>query len=81
MQVLVRHLASDLREHVVGVATDQSDRANHDNKDYGEHHGVFRYVLPALLRPKLADCLNHFCPQSTTHQAARHLSEQLFAVV
>src|SRR5712692_4976041 len=59
---LVRHLASDLRKHVVGVAADQSDRANHDHQDYREHHRVFGDVLTALFSPKVTDCLDHCLP-------------------
>ena len=59
---LVRHLASDLRKHVIGVSANQSDRANDDYQDYREHHRVLGDVLTALLSPKLTDGFNHCMP-------------------
>ena len=59
---LVRHLASDLRKHVVGAAANQSDRSNHDHQNYRKHHRVFGDVLTAFLSPKLMDCLDHCLP-------------------
>ena len=59
---LLHHGASDLRKHVVGVAANQSDRANHDHQDYREHHRVFGDVLTVLFSPKLTDCLDHCLP-------------------
>jgi len=59
---LVRHLASDLRKHVVGVTADQSDGANHDHQNYRQHHCVFSDVLTTFLSPKLMDCFNHCFP-------------------
>jgi hypothetical protein len=56
------HLASDLRKHVVGVAANQSDRANHDYQDYCEHHRVLGDVLTTLFNPKFTDCLDHRLP-------------------
>ncbi len=70
---LVRHLAGDLRKHVVRIGANQFDRANHDHQDYCKHHRVFGDVLTALFSPKLTDCFDHTCfdhcsPQSTTAQ-------------
>jgi len=59
---LIRHAALDLRKHIVGVAANQSDRANHDHQDYREHHRVFGDVLTALFSTKLTDCFDHCLP-------------------
>ena len=62
VQLLRCHAALDLRKYVVGVAANQSDRANHDQQDYGKHHRVFGDVLTALFSPKLTDCFDHCLP-------------------
>lgn len=62
---LLVHLASDLRKHVIGAAANQPDGANHNHQDYRQHDGIFGDVLTALFSPKLLNCFNHSCPQST----------------
>ena len=74
-------LASDLRKYVVGVAADQSDRANHDHQDYREHHRVFGDVLTALLSPKLTDGFNHIAPLIGHSTSFRYTQKPKFAVV
>jgi hypothetical protein len=67
---LLSHLAADLREDVIGVATDQAHRANDDDEDHGKHDGIFRHVLPILPHPKIANCVYHsFAPirRASTH--------------
>src|SRR6266404_8691204 len=67
------HLASDLRKHVVGVAADQFDRANHDYQDYREHHRVLGDVLTTVLGPKLTDGFNHLYAPNRRHAQASFL--------
>jgi len=52
---LLRHLARDLREHVVGIAADQSDCANDNHQDHCQHHRIFGDILTLILTPKLTD--------------------------
>ena len=78
--LLLRHLAADLREHVIGVAADQSYRSDHNDQNYCEHHRVFGDVLATLFLPKLTHCFNHFSPNSTTGPAGTPLPKR-FAVV
>jgi hypothetical protein len=47
--------ATDGREYVVGVATYQADCSYRNCQDHCEHHGVFRNVLPLIVRPKLLE--------------------------
>src|ERR1700745_4299461 len=42
------------REHRIGVASNHSDRANHDHEDHREHHGVFGDVLSLVIGPETA---------------------------
>src|SRR6202047_704282 len=49
---LLGDLAGYRREHVVRVAPDQTDGADHNHQDHGEHHSVFRDVLPFLIAPQ-----------------------------
>lgn len=65
MQLLRTHLASNLREHVVGVAADQANGANHDHQNYREHDRVFGDVLATFIGPKLMNCFNHFFAPSS----------------
>ena len=74
---LVRHLTSDLRKYVVGVAADQPDRADHDDQDYSKHHRVLGDVLTALFSPKLMDISYHCLPPigdapKLTDSSSRH---------
>lgn len=48
---LVRQLALDLREHVIGVAADQPDGTNDDHQNYRQHYRVLSNVLPVILVP------------------------------
>ena len=45
--------ATDLRKYVIRIRPDQANRAHDNNKNYRQHHGVFRYVLTAIVIPKL----------------------------
>src|ERR1700694_1672409 len=49
---LLADLAGYRREHVVRVAPDQTDGADHNHQYHGEHHSVFRDVLPFLIAPQ-----------------------------
>jgi hypothetical protein len=46
--------AADLREDVVGVGADQTDRAHDDDEDHGQHDRVFGDVLTFFVGPKPA---------------------------
>jgi hypothetical protein len=48
---LLRHLARNLRKHVIGIAADQPDRTDHNDKDHRQHHCIFGDVLPLLFAP------------------------------
>src|ERR1019366_2868858 len=56
---LLLHVAGYRRERVVGVAADQTDGADHDHQNYGEHHGVFRDVLPFFIAPQEFSQIGH----------------------
>jgi hypothetical protein len=70
--LLLRHLAADLREHVIGVAADQSYRSDHNNQNDCEHHRVFGDVLATLFLPKLTHCFNHFSPNPINDRPRRY---------
>ncbi len=57
---LVGNLALYLREHVIGIAADQTHGPDDDHQDHGQHHRVFGYVLPLLFRPQLTDHRYHY---------------------
>ena len=38
-------------EYVIGIRTDQANRANHDHKNDSQHHCIFRDVLTFLIVP------------------------------
>jgi hypothetical protein len=45
--------AADLREHTVGIRTDETDRAHDNDENYRQHDRVFRNVLATLIVPEL----------------------------
>src|SRR5437016_10186102 len=45
--------ACDGGERIIGVAADQTNRADNEYQDYSQHHRIFRDVLP-LVRPSKA---------------------------
>jgi hypothetical protein len=50
--------AADAGEYVVGVRTNEADRAHDDYQNHGEHHCVFGNILTTLIVPKF---LPKFC--------------------
>ncbi len=54
--------AADLREHVVGVRTDEADRTHDDYQNHGQHNCVFCDVLTTLIVPKLLKTFCHWVP-------------------
>ena len=56
---LLRHGTLHLIEHIVGVAADQTDSADHNHENHGEHHRVFGDILPAIISPPLTDSCDH----------------------
>ena len=44
--------AGDVGEHIGGVGADQMYRTHHDDKNDGQHHGIFRNVLSFFISPK-----------------------------
>src|SRR5215469_8266259 len=55
-----------LREHVVGIRTDEAYRPHHDDQNYRQHHSIF------------CDVLALFAPESLEHQ---HVAEVTFVRV
>jgi len=45
--------ASNLRKDIVRVRSDQTDRADDNDENDGQHHCVFRDVLTLLIIPEL----------------------------
>jgi hypothetical protein len=43
--------AGDVGEHIVGIRSNQPNRANHDHQNYREHYRILGYVLPTLIAP------------------------------
>jgi hypothetical protein len=41
----------DRGEYVIGIRTDQANRANHDHENHSQHHCIFRDVLTVLIVP------------------------------
>lgn len=61
---LLGHLATDLGKHIVRVAPNEPDRANHDYQDDRKHNRVFSDILAAFFNPKLLNRFNHVGPHS-----------------
>ena len=51
---LIGNRAGDRRKYVVRVGTNQTNRADHDDQNDGQHHGIFCHVLPSLIGPELS---------------------------
>ena len=49
LELLRVDAVGDRREHVIGVAADEPDGANHDHQDHGQHHRVLGDVLPFVI--------------------------------
>ena len=47
------------REHVVGIRSDQPNRAHDDNQNHGQHDRVFRNILSLLISQQLLKKLTH----------------------
>jgi hypothetical protein len=45
--------AANIREHVVGVRTDEPDRPHHDHQNYSQHHRILGDILTTLIVPKV----------------------------
>jgi len=45
--------ATNLREHIVGVRSDEADSADDDDENYSQHHRVLSNVLTTFIIPKL----------------------------
>ncbi len=54
--------ACDGGERIIGVAADQTNRADNEHQDYGQHHGVFRDVLALFVLPELKGEVEHYTP-------------------
>ena len=63
--------AADFRKDVIGIRTDESDRAHHDHQDHGQHDRIFRDILTLLVRPKLMKQACHGAPPPA-HQRAMY---------
>ncbi len=53
--------AANIREHVVGVRTDQPNCTHDDNQNHCQHHRVFRDVLTALIVPEFCESFPNCC--------------------
>jgi len=56
-------------EYVVGIATDQTNRAHNDNENYCQHHGVLGNVLSFIALPQTAKEIIHDSPLLRTAMA------------
>ena len=54
------------REHVIGVASDQSDSPDDQDQDHRQHHRVFGNVLTLFLRPDSPAKFSHNPPPLLT---------------
>ena len=61
--------AANLREDVVGVGPDQANCADYDNENDGQHDGVFRDILAAVIVPQL---LKKFCHTDLFNLSVSH---------
>src|SRR2546425_868887 len=61
------------REHIIGIRPYQPDRADHEDKDQCEHHGIFCDVLPLLLHPESAkrEVILTSCDDKSDKQSVR----------
>ena len=46
--------AADLGEYVVGIRSDESNRADNDDQNYSQHYSVFGDILAFLFAPESA---------------------------
>jgi len=53
--------AAHLRENVVGIRSDEPNRADYEHEDDSQHHGVFRNVL-AFIREEKIGYISHGNP-------------------
>jgi len=51
--------AGHTRERVIGIRSNQTDRSDHQNQNYRQHHGVFGDVLPRIFRPNSVNKFRH----------------------
>jgi len=92
VSVLLVQAASNLREHIVGIRTDEANRPNNQNENDSQHYCVFCNVLTLVIRPERANKHPHQTTSLRTRQAllvgegrfrddimpsAGHLSRQL----
>src|SRR5205807_7096110 len=54
--------ACDGGERIIGVAADQTNRADNEYQDYSQHHRIFRDVLALFVLPKLKGEVKHYTP-------------------
>jgi len=54
--------ACDGGECIIGVAADQTNRADNEYQDYSQHHRIFRDVLALFVLPKLKGEVKHYTP-------------------
>jgi hypothetical protein len=66
--ILLTELAR--REHVVGVAAYQSNRANNKHENDGQHYCVFGDILTLPIGPKHPKEFVHCSPPENTWEAA-----------
>jgi hypothetical protein len=48
-----------IREHVIGIRSDQPDRAYDKNQNYREHYGILGDILPFIFRPQSHQSIGH----------------------
>ncbi len=54
--------ACDGGERIIGVAADQTNRADNEYQDYSQHHRIFRDVLALFVLPKLKGEVKRYTP-------------------
>src|ERR1700683_2194164 len=52
----------DVGENVIRIRADEPNRAHDDYENHGQHHGVFRNILPIFLAPQPPKMIHTFPP-------------------
>ncbi len=53
ISIALLYRAANLGEYVVGIRSDESNRAYDDDQNHSQHHRVLRNVLAMLIIPQL----------------------------
>src|SRR6266852_8277591 len=58
-QRLLTDGAADVGEYVVGVRTNEPDRAHHDHQNHSQHHRILGDILTTVIVPKFLQYVCH----------------------